>query len=117
MSLSETLAISDDKSLTLFDFVALDTEYSNVLKTKLVLTRKQYYSRMSKLINAGLIIRKNSKHFLSSFGKIVYETQMIIGEGIQNYWKLKAIDSIDASSASPQLPTEEYNRLIAALIE
>jgi hypothetical protein len=28
-----------------------------------------------------------------------------------------SIDSIDSSSASPQLPTEEYNRLIAALIE
>jgi hypothetical protein len=27
-----------------------------------------------------------------------------------------SIDSIDSSSASPQLPTEEYNRLIAALI-
>ena len=38
---------------------------------------------------------------------------LIIGKGIQNYWKLNAIDSIDSSSASPQLPTEEYNRLIA----
>lgn len=118
MSVSDTLsAISDAKSLALFNMIGLDVEHGNVLKTTLALTRKQYYSRMSEMINAGLVIRKNGKHFLSSFGKIVYEAQMIIGKGIQNYWKLKAIDSIDSSSASPQLPTEEYNRLIAALIE
>jgi hypothetical protein len=64
-----------------------------------------------------LIIRKNGKYFLSSFGKIIYEAQMIIGISIQNYWKLKAVDSIDPSSASPQLPTEEYDKLIASLFE
>jgi predicted transcriptional regulator len=97
--------------------IALDALHSNVLKTTFALTRKQYYSRMSELINAGLIIRKNGKYFLSSFGKIIYEAQMIIGISIQNYWKLKAVDSIDPSSASPQLPTEEYDKLIASLFE
>ena len=42
---------------------------------------------------------------------------MLIEKGIQNYWKLKAIDSIESSPGSPQLPSEEYNRLIANLIE
>ena len=35
---------------------------------------------------------------------------------MQNYWKLKAIDSFDISSASPQLPPEEYNRIIDTLM-
>jgi len=118
MSVSDTLnAISDKKSLVLFNIVALEAENSGVLKTKVELTRKQYYSRMSGLLNAGLITRKNGNYFLSSFGKVVYEARMLIEKGIQNYWKLKAIDSIESSPGSPQLPAEEYNRLITNLIE
>ena len=113
MSVSDTLnAISDDKSLVLFNTVALEAGNSDILKARLELTRKQYYSRMSDLIDTGLIIRKNGKYFLTSFGKVVYEAQMIIGKGIQNYWKLKAIDSIESSPDSPQLPSEEYNSLL-----
>jgi hypothetical protein len=72
---------------------------------------------MSGLLNAGLVIRKSGNYFLSSFGKVVYEAQMLIEKAIQNYWKLKAIDSIASSPGSPQLPAEECNRLIANLIE
>ncbi len=118
LSVSDTLnAISDDKSLILFNTVALEASNSGILKTRLELTRKQYYSRMSGLVNAGLVTRKNGNYFVTSFGKIVYEAQMLIEKGIQNYWKLKAIDSIESSPGSPQLPAEEYNRLIATLIE
>jgi predicted transcriptional regulator len=118
MSVSDTLnAISDDKSLILFNTVALETSNSGILKTRLELTRKQYYSRMYGLVNAGLVTRKNGYYFLSSFGKVVYEAQMLIDKGIQDYWKLKAIDSIESSPGSPQLPAEEYNRLIATLID
>ena len=118
MSVSDTLnAISDDKSLVLFNAVALEAGNSGILKTRLELTRKQYYSRMYGLVNAGLVTRKNGNYFLSSFGKVVYEALMLIDKGIQDYWKLKAIDSIESSPGSPQLPAEEYNRLIATLIE
>jgi len=110
-------AISDNKSLMLFNTIALASGNRDTLKTTLKLTRRQYYSRMSGLVNAGLVTRKNGNYFLSSFGKVVYEAQMLIEKGIQNYWKLKAIDSIESSPGSPQLPAEEYNRLIATLIE
>jgi len=89
MSVSDTLnAISDKKSLVLFNIVALEAENSGVLKTKVELTRKQYYSRMSGLLNAGLVTRKNGNYFLSSFGKVVYEAQMLIEKGIQNLKQL-----------------------------
>jgi predicted transcriptional regulator len=110
-------AISNDKSLVLFNTVALEAGNTDILKTRLALTRKQYYSRMSDLIDAGLIIRKNGKYFLTSFGKVVYEAQMIIGKGIQNYWKLKAIDSIESPPNGPRLPAEEYNRFIDTLVD
>ncbi|PWU80093.1 MAG: hypothetical protein DLM72_13840 [Candidatus Nitrosopolaris wilkensis] len=117
-SVSNTLsAISNDKSLVLFNTIALEAGKSETLKTSLNLTRKQYYSKVSGLRDVGLIARKNGKYFLTSFGKVVYEAQMLIGKGIQNYWKLKAIDSIGSPFSNPQLPAEEYNRFIDTLIE
>jgi hypothetical protein len=110
-------AISDDKSLVLFNTIALASGNSDALKTTLKLTRKQYYSRMSGLVNAGLITRKNGNYFVSSFGKIVYDVQLIIGKAVESYWKLKALDSFKlSSSVGPQLPAEEYSRIIDTLM-
>jgi hypothetical protein len=72
---------------------------------------------MSGLVDAGLVIRTNGRYFLTSFGKLVYEAQVIIGKGTENYWKLKAIDSFQMSSPSPQLSAEEYARIIDNLLE
>lgn len=110
VSVCDTLsAISNDKSLILFNNIALASENTNILISRLGLTRKQYYSRMSDLINAGLVVRKNGRYFLTSFGKVVYDAHILIGKCIENYWKLKAIDSIE-------LPAEERDRIIDTLI-
>ncbi|HMH10008.1 MAG TPA: hypothetical protein VK553_04820, partial [Candidatus Nitrosopolaris rasttigaisensis] len=60
-------AISDDKSLVLFNTIAIDR--SDFLISKVDLTCKQYYSRMSNLIKSDLVSRKNKRYFLTSFGK------------------------------------------------
>src|SRR2546427_8411586 len=109
-------AISDDKSLVLFNTIALASGNVDTLKTTLKLTRRQYYSRMVGLTSAGLVIRKQGNFFLSSFGRIVYDAQLMIGKAVESYWKLKALDSFDISSASPQLPAEEYSRIIDTLM-
>jgi hypothetical protein len=115
LSIIDTLkAISDDKSLVLFSTVALSSGRTRVLINRLELTRKQYYSRMSGLVKAGLIIRRNGNYFLTSFGKMVYQVQILIGKAVQNYWKLKAIDSIESSSY--ELTTEERSKIIDTLI-
>ena len=72
---------------------------------------------LSCLVKAGLIIRKNGTYFLSSLGKIVYEAQILIGKGIENFWKLKAIDSIELSPDSPRSPAEEHKRIIDTLVD
>jgi hypothetical protein len=113
VSVSGTLsAICNDKSLVLFNTIALAGGDSSILINRLNLTRKQYYSRMSDLINAGLILRKNGKYFLTSFGKVVYEAQELIGKAIQHLSKLKAIDSIE----SAEFPASELSKLIDTLI-
>src|SRR5947209_90721 len=111
-------AISDDKSLMLFNTIALASGSSDILQTTLKLTRRQYYSRMSHLVKAGLVIRKNGNYFVTSFGKIAYNVPLMIGNAVANYWKLKALDSFKlSSSASPQLPVEEYDRVIDTLLD
>ena len=52
-------AISDVKSLELFRIVAHTKPDTEILVNKTKLTRKQYYSRMASLMNAGLVKRKN----------------------------------------------------------
>ena len=110
---SDTLsAISNDKSLVLFNTIALTSGDRGVLTSRLNLTRKQYYSRMFGLINAGLVRRKNGKYFVTSFGKVVYESQELIGKAIQHLSKLKAIDSIE----SAEFPASELSKVINTLI-
>jgi len=106
-------AISDDKSLLLLSTIALSSSDSSILLSGLEITNKQYYSRMSALVKAGLIMRRNGDYFLTSFGKVVYEAQNLIENARQNYWKLKAIDSIESSDQG--LTPEERSKVIDSL--
>jgi hypothetical protein len=111
-------AISDEKSVELFRIVAITNPYTDpadILKCKTKLTHKQYYSRMSKLIKAGLIKRKNGKNSLTALGKIIYNAQMKIENAINNYWKLKAIDSLEQSEE--HYTEEERKKQIDNLID
>jgi hypothetical protein len=116
ISIADVLdTISDDKSLVLFNTIALsNSDGSDILISKLKLTRKQYYSRISKLVKVDLVVRRNRKYFLTSLGKIVYDAQKIIGNAVGDYWKLKAVDTLEITD---QMPKEEYNKIINALIE
>jgi hypothetical protein len=101
-------AISDDKSFVLFNTIAIDR--SDFLISKVNLTCKQYYSRMSNLIKSDLVSRKNKRYFLTSFGKIVYDAQKTIEMASKDRWKLKAIDSIIRAD-NRGLPAEEFNKI------
>ena len=104
--------ISDDKTLTLFNSIAVSNGDKYIHLRKMSLTPKQYYSRLSGLMSAGLIRRKNGKYSLSLIGKIVYDVQINIGKALSYYWKLKAIESIEMSSPSARLPKEELTQLM-----
>jgi predicted transcriptional regulator len=107
-------SIADDKSLELFRTVALETIDSKNLKNRTKLTRKQYYSRLSRMTRTGLVRKKNGKYILTTFGKIVYESQLTVENALNNYWKLKAIDSLETSN---ELPKEEQQKLIETLLD
>ena len=107
--------ISDEKSLDLFKTIATGAMIdSETLRSKMKLTRKQYYSRLSRMVKSGIVKRRGGKYFLTAFGKVVYGTQMTIESAIKDYWKLKAIDSLEVSD---ELPIEERKKLIDAILD
>ena len=107
-------AISDVKSLKLFNTIATKGGNSDDLSVQLKLSRKEYYSRMSRLTKTGMVKRKNGKHFLTAFGKVVYDAQVTIRKAVESYWKLKAIDSIDLSD---EITVKERDKLIQTLLD
>jgi predicted transcriptional regulator len=107
--------ISDDKSLTLFNSVALAQEKSELLISKLGMTRKQFYARIERLSQQGLITRKGGRYNLTTMGKIVYHLQNTIGKAAEiNRWKLTTIDTLVNEAA---IPTNELHTMVDNLIE
>ena len=47
-------------------------------------------------------------------GKIIYELQNVVGIAVNDYWKLKAIDSLRIQD---QLPEGQVAKLIETLVE
>jgi hypothetical protein len=108
--------ISDERALALFKTIALAKPNTEIRITKTRLTRKQYYSRMSVLMRSGLVKRKNGRYALTAFGKVIYDVQITIGKVISNYyWKLKAIDSLEA--ADGELSKDERTKVLDTLID
>ena len=107
-------SLSDNVSLELFTTIAHESINSVILRNKIKITRKQYYSRLSKMMKAGLIKRSRGKLVLTAFGKIVNEVQTTVQNASKNQWKLRAIDSIELSD---ELPKEERKKLLESLID
>jgi len=111
-------AISGKYSLDLFKMVAAQTNSdTEMFRSKVKLSRKQYYSRMSRMTKVGIIKRKNGKYSLTSLGKILYESETMIEGALTDFWKLKAIDSLESSMEVGALPQEERNKILDALID
>jgi hypothetical protein len=47
------------------------------------------------------------------FGIVVFHAQIVIESGIKNYWKLKAVDSIQATG---EIAEQERNMLIKTIL-
>jgi hypothetical protein len=108
--------ISDDKTLVLFNTIALSKDIGHIPLKMMNLSTKQYYSRILGLTSAGLIKKKQGHYYLTALGKVVYNTHEIIGKALTYYWKMKAIESIQ-SSAGLKLAREDMQLLIESLID
>ena len=121
-------SISDDISLELFKIIAETSNNNNnnislavtiksssrsLFDAKTKITRKQYYSRINKLVKYGLAKRCNARYFLTSLGRVIYYNLRIIENACQTQWKLKAIDSLESS----RIPAEATINIIESLIQ
>ena len=107
-------AVSDSKSLDMFRSIAKGSVESEVLKETRGLSKKQYYFRMRQLLKAGLVQRIKGRFSLTCLGAVVYHAQLIVEKGVNNYWKLKAIDSIQSSA---EIGQHERTKLIKTIID
>jgi len=108
--------MSDDKSLFIFNTIFLASgDNSETLRAQMKLTKKQYYSRISRLIKAGLVKRQKGRYFVTAFGKVVYNAQKLLGTAVKNYWKLRAIDTLGVANDGI-MPKQERSKIIDLII-
>lgn len=108
--------LSEDKSLLIFKTIFLASgDSSENLRTQLKLTKKQYYSRISRLTKAGLVKRQKGRYFVTAFGRVIYDAQRLLGSALKNFWKLKAIDSLGLAN-DDMVPKEERMKIIDLMI-
>jgi predicted transcriptional regulator len=76
-------SIKDVKSLRLLNSIA-KREQSDTgdLSILLNISRKEYYLRMSKFVKTGIVTRRQGKYVLTSFGKVIFELQLLLVEAI-----------------------------------
>ena len=108
-------AMFDDNTLKILNQLMEnnDTLGNTLLITKLDLTRKQFYTRLTELITKGLIKKERGKYYITTFGKIIYEMtteyKNKISSLIEDHWKFKAIDLLDISD---ELTKEERHKIV-----
>jgi DNA-binding transcriptional ArsR family regulator len=105
-------ALSDSKSLEIFRSIAKGNVGNEELKRGL--STKQYYFRMRQLLKAGLVQRIKGRFSFTCLGAVVYHAQLVIKTGVNNYWKLKAIDSIQASG---EIIEQERLKIIKTILD
>jgi hypothetical protein len=114
-SLSEILhAIADEKALILLNTIGANDYESEDLVSVLNLSRKEFYSRVSRFIKAGLVRRVRGKYSLTLFGRLVKEVETIIQDALSSHWKLKVLDELEIF---PELPQIECEKIIDSLVD
>lgn len=105
--------ISDEISLTMLHMIIDKEQTTNSLRNTLGLSRKEFYTRVLKLRRVGLIKRINSKYFITSLGRVVFEAQLKVDKAIGHISKLRVIDTLENS----EIPRAEFAKLVHELIK
>jgi hypothetical protein len=120
--------LSDIKSVSIFKTIGHSSPMPAIFKNKDreqnpldrggTLSSKQFYLRISALINAGLVKRNRNRVFsLTSFGKVVYSAISIVELAASNYEKLKAIDSVQAFLRMDKAADDDSFKVVDTLID
>lgn len=115
MPSSALRVIADQDSLQLFLAIATKNGVGSTDLRRLgSLTKKEYYSRTSQMLETGLIKRTKGVFRLTAFGQVMYQACLQIDEAVQHYSELKMIDVIDENAA---IEDEERQKLVTLLMD
>ena len=70
-------AISNEEAQELFNIIAEDKNSYDLVGSG-TMSRRIYYKRLAKLIKLNLIKRVGKRYALTTFGYVVYETQLTL---------------------------------------
>ena len=94
-------AISNEEAQKLFNVIAENKNSYDVVESG-IMTHKQYYGRLAKLIKLNLIKRVGNKYALTTFGYVVYETQLTLVMVITSY------SAINSAILIPLAPLHQF---------
>ncbi len=79
------------------------------------ISKKQFYSRLKRLRDIGVIEKRNSVYRTTTFGSLIYNGQIKpLEDIIANYWNLKAVDILKSRQ---DFPLREKEKLIEEMIQ
>jgi predicted transcriptional regulator len=79
------------------------------------ISKKQFYSRLKRLRDLGVIEKRNSVYKTTTFGSLIYNGQIkALEDIIANYWNLKAVDVLKSRQ---DFPLPEKEKLIEEMIQ
>jgi predicted transcriptional regulator len=106
--------ISDQTSMDIISAISNNVTNSGNLMHVLDISYKRYYDRNSRLLNIGLISRKNGQISLTSFGQLIYKAQLKIATAFTHSSELRMIDAIKSHSG---MSDDEQKRIIDKLLD
>ena len=65
-----------------------------------MMTRKQYYPRLAKLVRLDLVKKVGKRYELTTFGSVIYEAQLTLAMAVNDRRKLIALESFETIQTS-----------------
>jgi predicted transcriptional regulator len=79
------------------------------------ISKKQFYVRLKRLLDMGFIEKRNSVYRTTTFGSLIYNSQIKTVENIlANYWNLKAVDILKSRQ---DFPSSQKEKVIEEIIQ
>jgi hypothetical protein len=109
--------LSDPKACRILERTYIannDGVEGHVIANHTNLSPSGFYRRTLFLREQNMIEKKNQKYFITVFGRAVYNAKKLLQKAIDNYHKLRVIDSLEEQE---QIPESELNKIIDICID
>jgi predicted transcriptional regulator len=108
-------SLANEHSLKMFKQASTGLKSRSEDIEKMGLTKKQFYSRLKKLVKLGLLTRVKGSYVHTALGRFVNSIQIKpLEEALANYWNLLAIDELKKSKV---IPEQEQERIIKSITD